>query len=59
MKRAAQLLISSSMRVSEVAEMVGMEDIKHFRKTFQNLYNLSPSDYTKNYHKNQLRKFQK
>lgn len=47
MKRAAQLLTSGTLRVSEVAAQVGMEDIKHFRKTFQSVYNLSPSDYTK------------
>lgn len=56
MKRIAQLLTSSSMRISEVAEMVGLEDIKHFRKTFQNLYNLSSSDYVKNFYENQFRK---
>ncbi|MBO0952163.1 hybrid sensor histidine kinase/response regulator transcription factor [Fibrella forsythiae] len=47
MKRAAQLLTSGTLRVSEVATLVGMEDVKHFRKTFQNVYSLSPSDYTK------------
>lgn len=50
MKRAAQLLASGTLRVSEVAALVGMEDVKHFRKTFQNVYNLSPSDYAKQHH---------
>lgn len=47
MKRAAQLLATSNLRVSEVAAQVGMEDSKHFRKTFQSVYNLSPSDYAR------------
>lgn len=47
MKRAAQLLASGTLRVSEVAAQVGMEDIKHFRKTFQSVYTISPSDYAK------------
>ncbi len=47
MKRAAQLLIAGNLRVSEVAALVGMEDINHFRKTFQKVYNVSPSEYVK------------
>ncbi len=53
MKRAAQLLASGTLRVSEVAALVGMEDIKRFRKTFQSVYNLSPSDFAKQ-HQEQL-----
>jgi signal transduction histidine kinase/ligand-binding sensor domain-containing protein/DNA-binding response OmpR family regulator len=44
-KRAAQLLAATTHRVSEVANLVGFEDIKHFRKTFQELYEISPSEY--------------
>ncbi|MCK8495764.1 ATP-binding protein [Spirosoma sp. RP8] len=47
MKRAAQLLATSSLRVSEVASQVGFEDVKYFRKAFQHLFNVSPSDYAK------------
>ena len=47
MKRAAQLLIGSNLRISEVAAQVGLEDINHFRKTFHSVYNISPSDYAK------------
>ncbi|MBC8151927.1 MAG: response regulator [Bacteroidetes bacterium] len=47
MKRAAQLLATGHLRVSEVAMMIGVEDIKHFRKTFQSVYNISPSDYAR------------
>ncbi|XWW43618.1 helix-turn-helix domain-containing protein [Fibrella sp. USSR17] len=47
MKRAAQLLTTSQLRITEIAHQVGFEDLKHFRKTFQNLYAMSPSDYAK------------
>ncbi|PRY44219.1 signal transduction histidine kinase [Spirosoma oryzae] len=47
MKHAAQLLTSSSLRISEVAQLVGFEDVKYFRKAFQHLFKLSPSDYAK------------
>ena len=47
MKRAAQLLAQTQMRVSEVAFQVGIEDAKYFRKAFQKIYTLSPSEYAK------------
>ncbi|CAN5334640.1 two-component regulator propeller domain-containing protein [soil metagenome] len=50
MKRAAQLLATSTLRVSEIAHQVGFEDLKYFRKTFQTLYTLSPSEYARQHH---------
>lgn len=47
MKRAAQLLVSSQLRVSEVCALVGLEDIKYFRKAFQQVHGLSPSEYAR------------
>ncbi len=47
MKRAAQLLTTGKLRVSEVAAQVGMEDLDYFRKTFQSVFNMSPTDYAK------------
>ncbi len=47
LKRAAQLLATKQFRVSEVALMVGMEDLKNFRSSFQKLYGVSPSEYGK------------
>jgi signal transduction histidine kinase/ligand-binding sensor domain-containing protein/DNA-binding response OmpR family regulator len=47
MKRAAQLLTDSSLRVSEIAEQVGIDDLKYFRKTFQSVYTISPSEYAR------------
>jgi signal transduction histidine kinase/DNA-binding response OmpR family regulator/streptogramin lyase len=45
MKRAAQLLAQTQMRVSEVAFQVGIVDEKYFRKTFQKIYGVVPSEY--------------
>ncbi|WP_188562838.1 response regulator [Hymenobacter frigidus] len=47
LKRAAQLLTSTSLRVSDVAYQVGMQDLKHFRTVFQNLHKMSPSEYAR------------
>jgi len=47
LKRAAQLLLTSRFRVTEVMDMVGIEDYKYFRSAFQKLYNVSPSEYAK------------
>ena len=47
LKRAAVLLTTSSLRVSEVAAQVGIDDVKYFRQMFQKLYGQSPSTYGK------------
>ncbi len=47
LKRAAQLLSTKQYRVQEVAMMVGMEDLKNFRASFQKLFGVSPSEYGK------------
>jgi signal transduction histidine kinase/ligand-binding sensor domain-containing protein/CheY-like chemotaxis protein/AraC-like DNA-binding protein len=47
MKRAAQLLAQSGLRISEVAFEVGVENVKYFRKTFQKIYGMAPSEYAR------------
>ncbi|MDI9865774.1 two-component regulator propeller domain-containing protein [Flectobacillus sp. DC10W] len=47
LKRAAQLLNHGNLRVTEVAMLVGIEDMKYFRKMFQQTYHVSPSEYAK------------
>jgi signal transduction histidine kinase/DNA-binding response OmpR family regulator len=47
LKRAAQLLASTPMRVSEVAFEVGIENAKYFRQVFQKLFGMTPSDYAR------------
>ncbi|SEJ01505.1 Signal transduction histidine kinase [Dyadobacter koreensis] len=49
LKRAAQLLTNPNARISEIALMVGIEDPKNFRTSFQKLYNVSPSQYAKDH----------
>ena len=49
LKRAAQLLTNPNARISEIALMVGIEDPKNFRTSFQKLYNMSPSQYAKDH----------
>ena len=51
LKRAAQLLVTGQFRVTEVMDMVGIEDYKYFRSAFQKLYGVSPSEYVKNHEK--------
>ncbi|GAB3026297.1 helix-turn-helix transcriptional regulator [Spirosoma pulveris] len=48
-KLVAQLLSTTSLRVSEIANLADFDDLKHFRKTFQGLYSLLSSDYTRQY----------
>jgi DNA-binding response OmpR family regulator len=47
MKRAAQLLAQPGLRISEVADEVGVENVKYFRKTFQKIYGVAPSEYAR------------
>ncbi|OIN57195.1 hybrid sensor histidine kinase/response regulator transcription factor [Arsenicibacter rosenii] len=47
MRRAAKLLISSQLRVFEVCTLVGLEDLKYFRKAFQQVHGVSPSEYVR------------
>ena len=47
LKRAAQLLEKSQMRVNEVALECGFNDVKLFRKYFKDEFGRLPSDYHK------------
>ena len=47
LKRAAQLLTSSALHVSEVAYEVGIENVKYFRQIFQKLYGMPPTEYAR------------
>ena len=47
LKRAAQLLKSKKLNVSEVAYKVGFKDPKYFRKCFKTQFHLSPSEFVK------------
>jgi AraC-like DNA-binding protein len=47
LKRAAQLLSSSGLTVSEITYAVGFSDLKHFRVVFREQYGISPGDYAR------------
>ncbi|MDE3740986.1 hybrid sensor histidine kinase/response regulator transcription factor [Maribacter polysaccharolyticus] len=47
LKRAAQLLKTNNMYISEVAYMTGFNNQKYFGKCFQKEYQMSPTEYIK------------
>ena len=51
LKKAAELMIQSDVQIKQVAFMVGLNDVKYFRKEFVKLFGLTPSDYIKKYRK--------
>lgn len=49
LKRAGQLIAQSQLNISEIAFDLGFNDLKHFRKSFQNMFNELPSEYRQNH----------
>ncbi len=47
MKKAADLLVHSSLSVSEISFQVGFEDSSYFSRLFYQKFNILPSDYRK------------
>ena len=45
LKRAAQLLRDSQYNISEIAYIVGFQDLKYFRTSFKNQFGMNPSEY--------------
>lgn len=45
MKRAANMLSSTSLSVGLIASKVGFDNFSHFSQTFRKYYNLSPQEY--------------
>ena len=43
--RAAKLLRSKRLNITEVADMTGFSDAKYFREVFKNHYKMNPSKY--------------
>ncbi len=48
LKRSAQLLKTGEYSVSTAAYQAGFNDLKHFRKSFQNQFGVNPSEYMRN-----------
>lgn len=49
LRRAAQILITTDITISEVAYQVGINDIKYFREQFHKLFGMKPSEYIKKF----------
>ncbi|SDD18676.1 Signal transduction histidine kinase [Algoriphagus faecimaris] len=45
LKKAAQIILESNLKLSQVAFEVGFNDYKHFKKSFQQQFNCLPSEY--------------
>lgn len=45
LKQAAQIILQSNMKLSQVASEVGFNDYKHFKKSFQQQFGCLPSEY--------------
>ncbi|MFD2968720.1 hybrid sensor histidine kinase/response regulator transcription factor [Sphingobacterium bambusae] len=49
LRKVAQLLLDTDLKISEAAYKTGFNDIKHFRLQFLKLFGEKPSDYRKKY----------
>ncbi|MDR7129540.1 signal transduction histidine kinase/ligand-binding sensor domain-containing protein/DNA-binding response OmpR family regulator [Algoriphagus sp. 4150] len=49
LRKVATLLITSDMQVNEAAFFTGFNDLKYFRKQFQIMFRMNPSDFQKKY----------
>lgn len=49
LRKAAVLLLSSNINVSEAAFQVGISDVRYFRRQFVKLFGIPPSEYVKKY----------
>jgi len=45
LKRAAKMLIETSMNISEIAYYLGFFDHSHMNRHFRNAFNCSPKEY--------------
>jgi DNA-binding response OmpR family regulator len=48
LKRAAQLVKTKKMNISEISHKVGFKDPKYFRQCFKKQFEMSPSEYAEN-----------
>ena len=45
MKKAAQLLTASDLRINEIAEQVGFHNFTQFYRAFRDVYGMTPRRY--------------
>jgi len=48
MKKASELLMRSSLKLSRISELVGYEDPKYFSQVFKKYFGVTPSEYQSN-----------
>ena len=51
MNAAVELLLSSDLRLYEISEMVGYNNVRNFTEAFTKKYNVAPGEYRKQYQK--------
>jgi signal transduction histidine kinase/ligand-binding sensor domain-containing protein/DNA-binding response OmpR family regulator len=49
LRKAAELMITANCNVNEAAFQVGINDVKYFRRQFNKLFGMNPSEYIKKY----------
>jgi AraC-like DNA-binding protein len=49
LKKAAELMIQTDIRIKEVSYEVGINDPRYFREQFTKLFGIKPSEYIKKY----------
>ena len=52
---AKDLIVSSNLSISEIAEKSGFQSVYHFSRLFKNHFNMSPKSYKKSYYNNFLK----
>lgn len=55
LKRATELLIKSNRKIIDISLDLGYENVTYFNRLFFREYNISPSDYRKNYNNKESR----
>jgi len=56
LKRAAQLILQTNLKMSDIAQEVGFNDYKYFKKSFQQQFGCLPSEYREDQSEKKLSK---
>ncbi|WP_167019841.1 two-component regulator propeller domain-containing protein [Chitinophaga sp. Cy-1792] len=51
LRKAAELMINTSLNVNEIGFQVGINDVKYFREQFNKVFGMNPSEYIRKYRK--------
>ncbi|NLR57422.1 response regulator [Chitinophaga polysaccharea] len=51
LRKAAELMINTSLNVNEIGFQVGINDVKYFREQFNKVFGMNPSGYIRRYRK--------